>query len=154
MAPFRVNSVIYHYWCPNFFSSLSDVEYHELFSNLWNHPELKCPSWQSWTVINKELAEPTAKILKHMTFWFDPEWRYPEAAQKTLQTFTWTEEVKIVILEKSTLAPDGMRGYAPDADTTEVANLLIREVWEQVRVEPLWRDAELTKQVSKKSNLS
>ncbi|RLL97484.1 hypothetical protein CFD26_107176 [Aspergillus turcosus] len=71
----------------------------------------------------KDIAEPTAKVLKHMTFWFDPEWRYPEAAQKTLQSFTWTTEVKSVILEESTLAPNGMRGYPPDTDTSEVARL-------------------------------
>ncbi|RHZ66433.1 hypothetical protein CDV55_107690 [Aspergillus turcosus] len=49
--------------------------------------------------------------------------RYPEAAQKTLQSFTWTTEVKSVILEESTLAPNGMRGYPPDTDTSEVARL-------------------------------
>ncbi|RHZ50648.1 hypothetical protein CDV55_102590 [Aspergillus turcosus] len=39
-------------------------------------------------------------------------------------------------------------GYAPDADTTDVANRLIGEIWEEVRTEPLWRDAELATHLS------
>lgn len=72
MEAYMVSSVIYHTRRPEFFSALSDVEYCQLFSNLWNLPDAKCPSWQSWSVMVKDIAEPTAKVLKHMTFWFDP----------------------------------------------------------------------------------
>ncbi|KAG2000786.1 hypothetical protein GB937_010835 [Aspergillus fischeri] len=145
MKPFTKRGATYQTRRPDFFRTLSDDEYCHLFENLWNHPDLKCPSWQTWTMIAKDVAEPTAKVLKHMTYWFDPEWKYPEAAKKTLQSFSWRNEVQTVILEDSTLTAGGVRGYEPNADTSQVAERLINEVWDEVEEEPLWRDAELTK---------
>ncbi|KAF7172665.1 hypothetical protein CNMCM5623_004807 [Aspergillus felis] len=63
----------------------------------------------------------------------------------TADKMVQTKLDQIFILENSTLAADGVRGYQPDADTSQVADRLIGEVWDEVEHEPLWRDAELTK---------
>lgn len=86
-----------------------------------------------------------------MTYWFNPEWKYPEAAKKALQVLNWTNEVKEVIL-RNLLLVGGVRGFDSSADTFKIADLMVHEIWDQVRDEPLWKDAELTKVVSKKSN--
>ena len=57
-------------------------------------------------------------------------------------------ELKVVVLECSELAGDGTRGYKDGADLLKIAKGIIREIWNQVESNVMWREKSAIAEVS------
>ena len=68
-------------------------------------------------------------MLKHILTWYDAIWEFLQKADDHWKTFDWVVELKIVILEYSELAGDGIYGYKDGADLLKIAKGIIREIW-------------------------
>ena len=57
-------------------------------------------------------------------------------------------ELKIVVLECSKLAGDGTHGYKNGADLLKIAKGIIREIWNQIESNVMWREKSAITEVS------
>lgn len=149
MKPFRFAGRNFSTRCPSFLSILDDDEYCKVFQLLVDHPEISIPSWKSWNILDAHVSRTTIQLLKHVLLWYDPNWTFPERADTRRKRFEWSNEILKVVVEPSKLSNDGEQEvHSLDTDDLELSESLIREVWNYVETNGVWKERKVQHEVS------
>ncbi|SRR6266487_388150 len=103
-------------------------------------------SRHGWTLKNKNVTQPTRKILQHVCWWVNHAWHYPRAASIPLRTFQWDTEIRRVVFEESKLVEGKKRPWQTnditDEKLLEHSRTLIKEVIESVTTVGYWTSSD------------
>ena len=149
MKPFRFADRNFSTRRPGFLSILDDDEYCKAFQFLVGHPEISIPSWKSWNILNAYISRTTIQLLKHVLLWYDPNWTFPERADRRKRSFEWSQDVLKVVVEPSKLSNDGEQDvHSRNTDDLKLSETLIREVWSHVETNSVWKERHVQLEVS------
>lgn len=99
-------------------------------------------SRHGWTLKNKNVTQPTRKILQHVCWWVNPIWHYPRPASINLRQFQWDTEISSVVFKESKLVEGKERPWqtnnATDEKLLERSRTLINTVIESVTTVGYW----------------
>ncbi|KAK2742715.1 hypothetical protein FQN57_005170 [Myotisia sp. PD_48] len=139
MLPYRIKTKEFSNRRPEFLEVLPD----NVFEQLKNNPEMECPTWDSWAKATKYISEPMRRILKHIIFWYNPNFKYHAPAAKELKKFSWVDTIVSEVLIKSELCAGGERTYTEEDDFETVASAFLEEIWDLIPTNPAWHDKTL-----------
>jgi hypothetical protein len=125
-----------------FLVKVKDSEYCEIFKMLNTHANTPCPTWNHWMTLNKNVAEPLRKIMKHVMLWYSRSWKYPAARDNDLKTFNWSTEIEKVLFRNAQFPEDTQVPWE-DKDLMEVSEKLLESIWKMVLEEDHFREPAL-----------
>lgn len=133
---------------PDFLPTMSDAEYCATYTFIAENQNIALPTWKEFSQLDSNVSFVVTGVLKHILTWYDATWEFPQKADDRRKTFDWVVELKVVVLERSELAGDGTRGYKDGADLLKIAKGIIREIWNQVESNVMWREKSAIAEVS------
>ncbi|KAJ9225074.1 hypothetical protein DTO027B5_2354 [Paecilomyces variotii] len=68
-----------------------------IWKNVSENRNLEFPSWNSWVELQTKVINPLKAVLKHIMFWYHPEWRYPSPASDRLKSFQWAHKLQATL---------------------------------------------------------
>ncbi|BCS27015.1 uncharacterized protein APUU_60063S [Aspergillus puulaauensis] len=120
---------------PGFLSSLSDIEYQDIWQRLYNIKPSIIPTWHSWYISERNISSKVISILNHITRWVQPDWVYPERASKELKEFSWANYFTHLLWKTHNKC-----STLPQSAYHEQAEVFITKLWDQVKSDPQWCD--------------
>ncbi|KAB8226791.1 uncharacterized protein BDW43DRAFT_295761, partial [Aspergillus alliaceus] len=132
---------------PEFLTCLDRDSYVEAYKILLSSKSTQFDSWKYWGFLASTVMPVTAAILKHILVWYDQTWVFPEKAQDIRKGFRWDKEFERTVLRGNHLIEGGKRGYKDDTNLLQLAQEMIRKIWDRVDSDPIWKDNLVRKEV-------
>jgi len=125
-----------------FLTQVSDEDYCRIFVNLGKHANIPCPTWNHWMTVNRNVADPLRKIMRHVMLWYSRSWKYPAARDDKLRSFNWSTEIERVLFRNAILPKDMLPPWH-GKDSESVSEKLLRDIWDYVEAEAKFREPAL-----------
>lgn len=130
-TPVTINGVTYEKRRPDFLSSLTDTQYHELFNRLRLLDEsAEFPKWQKvMRDDTQHTCEVFSSVMRHVLTWVDPAAKPPASNSPDVISYTWDHLMRIHAMPRRRLAQVFMPEESIRQDPKRSAEEMVQDIW-------------------------
>lgn len=130
-SPVSINEVAYHKRRPDFLTSLSDTQYHELFSRLRLLDEKA--AFPTWYKIMRDDTQHTCQVfssvMRQVLTWIDPTPKPPGSNSPNVISYTWDQLVETHAMPRRQLEQVFMPEESIRNDPKRSAGEMVHDIW-------------------------